>query len=234
MESIDRLNKKQLEMLKKMSKMEREFVLGLMVGMTQQEAYVDAGGSSTDYQTIASSAHNLRYRKKVNEFMILREELEMEKIRLIIEDQDEMKRQMIQRLYYQATTEITDIVEFQDTAEKTQLGEDENGDPIYAETDQCYWRLKNSDELSARARATIESVKKTKNGIELNMAKSIDSIRLLADLGGWKAPEKKEISGVNGEPFNQKPEMSKKELMNALKEIGFNEPSQLDDKEIGE
>lgn len=92
------------------------------------------------------------------------------------------REEALERLTRMASVRITDIAEFNEQV----VGEDENGDPVK----QTVWRIKNSDELTPEAAASIKSITATKFGPKLEMHDPQAAIQQIAKLQGWEAPKK--------------------------------------------
>lgn len=92
------------------------------------------------------------------------------------------REQALERLTRMACVQITDVAEFSEQV----IGEDDNGQPVK----QTVWRIKNSDELSPEAAASIKSITATKFGPKLEMHDPQSAIQQIAKLQGWEAPQK--------------------------------------------
>jgi len=232
MRKVHELTDRQLDLIFEMTDFQVDFCMGIIKGYTQVRAYKEAGGTAENEITIRTSAHSVRKGRKVSEFLDEHKKREAEYIKSIVNDQDKMKEIIIEQLFHQATTNIDDVVEFSDVEARIHLGEDEDGEPIFGNTSETRWRIKNSDELNDRAKASIESVETTKSGLKIKQASKREAAKLLMDMGGWKAPERQEITGADGKPLNPTPEINEDELKEALEKLGFGSTNQLDDKEI--
>lgn len=187
MPTTEEINQQQTQLFYDMTQLEQKFVLALMSGMTQHEAYKKANPNlkQNNPDVIRTAASKLRHRERVVAFMETRKRLEQEKLKNLMLDVDEMRTELISKLYYQATMDITDIIEF---------GEVDG---------QTIWRIKNSDELSSKAKACIESVERTSQGFKLKVASRTQAAKTLGDWLGWNAPSKTEITGAELTPWSE-------------------------------
>lgn len=86
-----------------------------------------------------------------------------------------------------ARTNIGDLVNF----EESQVGEDENGDPVYQST----WSFKDSANLSDAQKRSISELMSTKEGLKIKMHDQKSAIKQLAEMAGWDAAKKIEHQG---------------------------------------
>ncbi len=118
------------------------------------------------------------------------------------------REEAMERLTKAARITITDIAEFGER----QVGEDDDGQPIK----ETVWRIKNSDELTPEAAAAIKSVTATKFGPKLELHDPHAAIKQLADMSGWQAPSKHELSGPGGSAIPIESTVSAPEVAAAL------------------
>lgn len=80
--------------------------------------------------------------------------------------------------------------------------------------------VKSIDEIPEGARSAIKSVKQTKNGLEITLYDSLAARKQIADMCGYNAPTKSEISGPGGAPI-QTQDVPDEELEAKLKALGL-------------
>lgn len=63
------MNKEQRELLRKLTRLQRELAIGVLSGLTQRQAYKQAGGKAKTDKAIDTSASEILSRLEVKEFM---------------------------------------------------------------------------------------------------------------------------------------------------------------------
>lgn len=115
------------------------------------------------------------------------------------------------RLSYKARTSFDDVLEWSEYI----AGHDDAGHPVY----QTAWRIKNLAEMPPHVRASIKSVTIDAAGRpKIELYDSTAAVKLLADIKGWKAPEKREITGPDGSPLDFDPAKVDEATLKALLE----------------
>ncbi len=133
--------------------------------------------------------------------------------------------EMMQGLTTIARTTIDDVVSFTERPSVDM----ENGNEIWTSS----VHVKSIEEIPKGARSAIKSVKQTKNGLELTMYDSLAARKQLAEMQGFNAPTKSEISGPGGKPL-QIQEIPDEEMEAKLKALGLGRyHNQLGDKIVG-
>lgn len=201
-----RLTDEQLEYAVKLTPLQRKFVINIVSGMTQRQAYVKAGGTSKTEESQDACASKMLSNSKVRAFY----EMMME---AAANDAIMTKHEAMEILTRSARVRITDICDF---ALQT-VGEDEEGNEIK----QTVWTMKNSDEIDPDILEAIKSVTFTKTGPKIELYDRNGSIKILSDMQGWNAPRKQELSGVDGKPIAVKSDIdvSAPEIASALESI---------------
>lgn len=100
------------------------------------------------------------------------------------------REEALERLTLMARVSITDVAVFRDEV----VGEDEDGEAITATN----WRIKNSDEMTEIAAASIKSVTATKLGPKLEMHDPMSAIQQIAKMQGWESATKFEHTSPDG------------------------------------
>ena len=179
-----KLSNEQLELASKLTTLQRKFVLELIKpGTSQRQAYRQAGGKANGHDSQDQSASKMISNTKVRSFY-------NSLLSNIASDVIMTKQEAMERLSVSARATIHDICTFK----TVQVGEDENGDPIF----QTVWEMKHTDEIDPVVAASIKSVTITNGGPKIEMYDSNGSIKILSDLQGWNAPKKTELSGEDG------------------------------------
>lgn len=197
-----KLTAEQLELASKLTPLQRRFVLELVKpGMTQHQAYINAGGTSKTPETQRKSASVMVTNGNVKAF-------HQSLINSIASDVIMTKQEALERLSKTARATIHDICTF----ELKQVGEDEDGNPVM----QTVWTMKHSEDIDPVIAASIKSVTFTKTGPKIEMYDANGSIKLLSDMQGWNAPRKQEITGKDGSALAIKADVSAPEIASAL------------------
>jgi len=197
-----KLTAEQLELASKLTPLQRKFVLELIKpGTSQRQAYLTAGGKGKTESAQDSSATTMFSNVKVKAFY---DSL----LSLIASDSIMTKQEALERLSKSARATIHDICTFK----FTQVGEDENGNPVM----QTVWEMKSTEEIDPVIAASIKSVTLTKAGPKIEMYDATGSIKILSDLQGWNAPKKQEITGKDGSALAIKADVSAPEIAAAL------------------
>lgn len=192
---------------RKLTPKREAFVLAVVSGMTQADAYRSAFSTKNmKPETVQECASRLMSdRKVIARFMELSEQATSAAVMT--------RQEALERLSLIAMTRITDILDFE-TVEIESIGKD--GEP---ETkSETIWRMKESSELQERAAAAIKSVTMTKFGPKIEMHDARDAIQQLARMQGWDSATRHEHTGKNGGPI-ETATLTKEEYKQARKEM---------------
>lgn len=182
------LTEHQMELAAKLTPLQRKFIIELVKpNTTQRQAYIKAGGKAKTESAQDNSASVMLSNSKVDNFY---QALLNHKTKQSIMTREEA----LERLSKSARVTIHDICDF--TLEH--VGEDEEGNPIY----QTVWKMKHSDEIDPDVASAIKSVTFTNKGPKIELYDANGSIKLLADLEGWNAPKKTELSTPEGKALD--------------------------------
>ena len=122
------------------------------------------------------------------------------------------REEALKRLSKMGRTSITDIAEFSNSV----VGEDEDGQPVY----QAVWSFRNSTLQDPDAMSAIAELTTGKDGIKLKMHDPKAAIKQLAEMQGWEAPKKSEVSGPGGGPVKTETvAMTPQEAADAYKKL---------------
>lgn len=202
------LTDEQLLAYDKLTKLQQLTALGVLSGMGQTEAYVAAGGKAKSDDSKRASAAEILGNLNVVRFVDLMKTDPAEDIAAAVMSRDEM----LMDLTDIARATIYDVAEFTETpvvdlATATQMG-------------QSVIRVKSMDEIDPRHRKLIKSVKQTKYGIEIILHDAMAARKQIADLCGYDAPKKQELTGPNGQPI-QIQEIPDEEIEQRLRDLGL-------------
>lgn len=157
-------------------------------------AYIETGNASEAYRR-SYNASNMKPETVVvraSELMSKSNiKVRVEELRGKAESKAIMTREeALERLTRMARVRITDVAEFREDI----VGEDDKGNPVKATN----WRIRNSDELSEEAAASIKSVTATKLGPKLEMHDPMTALNQLSKMQGWEAAQKFDHSSTDG------------------------------------
>lgn len=195
--------------------LQKKFSLAIIRGKTQAQAYKSAGGKAKTADSANVSASQIFNNLKVQAFL--------KSVQDEVVDEAIMGREeALKRLTSLGRASLFDIAEFRNGM----IGEDEEGNPIF----QASWNFKDSSMLTPEAIAAIAELTAGPQGLKIKLHDPKAAIKQLAELQGWDAPKKTELSGPNGGPI-QHEDLTDEQLNEALKELGYGRrKNQLEEK----
>lgn len=168
----------------KLTRLQKAFVTHLVGGdLTPMQAYYKAGGRSKTDDTARASYSEILAHPNVKAFKLLLE-------RAALSERIMTREEAMALLSKQARANIKDFANFA----KHQVGEDENGNPIY----QSVWDFKGDGELADDDAACITELTAGRDGLKFKIQSQAQAIKQLADMAGWNAAVKQEHSGQVG------------------------------------
>ncbi|MDC9620870.1 terminase small subunit [Xenorhabdus sp. XENO-7] len=170
-----------------LTKLQQKFALGILKGLSQIDAYKQAGYKAKTEETAHSSASEILRNPKVKTFL---DAMNQE----AVSDAVMTRQEALERLSTMGRVSLYDIAEFRNS----QIGEDDEGQPVF----QASWQFKDSALQNPAALSAISELTTGKDGIKLKLHDPKAAIRQLAELMGWDAPKKTELTGKNGGPIN--------------------------------
>jgi len=186
-----------------LTKLQRQTVLNHVTGkMSQREAYYAAGGTAKRDAVADAIVSRMLSDAKVKAFY---DSLLAQAVKSSIATREEI----LERLTLQSRVTITDICDFS----YAQVGEDENGNPVY----QTVWKMKDSKDIRPEHAACIKSVTVTKTGPKIELFDTTASAKLLVDMQGWQSATKHELTGANGGAIQM--QVESKDVADALKDL---------------
>lgn len=169
-----------------LTNLQRRTVFGVVAGLSQRQAYYEAGGKSATDEAADAVVSRMLSDVKVKAFL---DSL----THAAVSDAIMTRAEALERLSLMGRTRITDIVEF-DTVEVMTKGEDGEEEP----KKQTIWRMKDSAELNELAAASIKSVTFTKQGPKIEMHDAKGAMELLGKWQGWEAAQKVDHMSSDG------------------------------------
>ncbi|EFE9966505.1 terminase small subunit [Escherichia coli] len=180
-----KLTAEQQRLFDVLTPLQKRFSLAIIKGKNQTEAYRKAGGKAKG-DNLRKAAHVIATNCDVQAFIksVQRE---------IIDEAIMTREEALKRLSKIGRASIADIAEFSNSI----VGEDEDGNPVY----QAVWSFKDSSLQDPDAMSAVSELTSGKDGIKLKMHDPKAAIKQLAELQGWEAPKKTELTGAEGGPI---------------------------------
>ncbi|CFQ73638.1 terminase small subunit [Yersinia similis] len=179
------LTEEQKALFDALTQLQRRFVTALLEGANQTEAYRRAGGKAKG-DGERSKASQLVTNSNVQAFL---QSVQHETVNEAIMTYTEA----MERLTLMGRTTIHDIATFGNY----QIGEDEDGQPVF----QASWKFKDSKNIKPEHLAAVAELSTGKDGLKLKLHDPKIAIKQLAEMCGWEAPKKAELTGANGGPI---------------------------------
>jgi len=168
----------QKELFDKLTQLQQRVATGVLAGLSQRQAYLEAGGKGTTETVMDSSASEILSNPKVKAFMDSMKEAAITAAVMT-------RSEAMEKLSALARTDLKDLVEFGEY----ELGSDpEKGDPII----QSAWRIKPSALQDPVKMAAISELTSSKEGVKIKTHSPLAAIKQLADMQGWNAASKVE------------------------------------------
>lgn len=162
-----------------LTKLQQKFVLGILKGLNQIDAYKQAGYKAKSDDSARASASEILTNLNVKSFLDAMNEV-------AISNAIMSREEALERLSSIGRSSVSEMVEFSEH----KMGADEDGNPVI----QSVWRFKDSALQDPKALAAISELTASKDGIKLKLHDPKAAIKQLADMQGWEPPKKIEHS----------------------------------------
>lgn len=169
--------------------LQRGFVINLVKGMSQRQAYKAAGGRCKKDVAIDAAASRMLADVRVRAFYDSLMESAAKGAVLTRQEAMEFLTTIIR-------STPKDVANFR----KVEIGKDGDGDSIY----QSYWELKGDDELEDTAARLISELTASPQGLKFKMHNQLQALKQLIDMLGWDAPKKVAETDPEGNPVETK------------------------------
>ncbi|MFO3917919.1 terminase small subunit [Klebsiella aerogenes] len=184
--------------------LQKRFSLAVLKGKNQTDAYRKAGGKAKG-DNLRKAAHVIATNCDVQAFI---KSVQGE----IIDEAIMTREEALKRLSKMGRTSLADIAEFSNSI----VGEDDEGQPVF----QAVWSFKDSALQDPDAMSAVSELTTGKDGIKLKMHDPKAAIKQLAEMQGWEAPKKSEVSGPAGGPIKtETANLSPQEVAEAYKKL---------------
>lgn len=202
------LTDEQLSAYDALTKLQRAVALRSLAGDKPGDAHRNGGGKCNNEEQRLALGVQILTNPNVKHFLSTMAVEPSPEIASAVLSRDEL----LMGLTTIARTTIDDVVSFTERS----MVDMESG----IETFNSSVHVKSIDEIPPGARSAIKSVKQTKNGLELTLYDSLQARKQIADMCGYNAPTKTELSGPNGAPI-QMQEIPDEEIETKLKALGL-------------
>ncbi|WP_392440045.1 terminase small subunit [Edwardsiella piscicida] len=177
-----KLTVEQQKLFDALTPLQKKFSLAIIKGKNQTEAYKIAKGKAKGDAMRAAAS---RMYANVNVVAFLKS------VQSDVVDEAIMGREeALRRLTSLGRTSLFDLAEFCNSV----IGEDDAGNPVM----QASWRFKDSALITPEALAAIAELTSGPQGLKIKLHDPKAAIKQLAELQGWEAPRKAELSGPGG------------------------------------
>ncbi|MBC8949360.1 terminase small subunit [Xenorhabdus sp. TS4] len=166
-----------------LTKLQQKFVLGILKGLNQIDAYKQAGYKAKTDESARASSSEILTNLNVKSFL---DAMNQE----AVSDAVMSRQEALERLSAMGRVSIHDIAEFRNS----QIGEDEEGKPVF----QASWQFKDSALQNPAALSAISELTTGKDGIKLKLHDPKSAIKQLAELLGWESAKKVDLSSSDG------------------------------------
>lgn len=166
----------QKTMFDKLTGLQQRTATNLLSGMTQRQAYYNAGGTAESDSVADAIASRMLSDAKVKLFLDSMKES-------AISEAVMCRTEALEKLSLLARTDLKDLVEFGEYV----LGNDEEtGQPIIQST----WKIKSSALQDPKKMASISELTASKEGLKIKTHNQLNAIKQLAEMLGWDAAKK--------------------------------------------
>lgn len=186
-----------------LTKLQQKFVLGILKGLNQTDAYKQAGGKAKTDDVARTQASRMITFDNVKSFLEAMNEI-------AISNAIMTREEALERLSSIGRSSISEMVEFSER----KIGVDDDGNPVI----QAVWKFKDSALQDPKSLASISELTAGKDGIKLKLHDPKAAIKQIGEYLGWEAPKKTEHTGKNGGPI-ETATLTKEEYRNARQEM---------------
>ena len=216
------LSEEQLDAFEALTKLQRGVALATLAGKSPDEAHRSGGGKCGNEEQRYDLGIQILANPRVKHFLSTMATEPAPEIASAVLSRDEL----LIGLTTIARTTIDDVVSFTERPSVDM----ESGLEVFNSS----VHVKSIDEIPPGARSAIKSLKQTKNGLEITMYDTLQARKQIAEMCGYNAPTKTELSGPDGKPL-QVQEIPDEEIETKLKALGLGRyHNQLGSKRVGE
>ncbi|ALQ01478.1 hypothetical protein PHLH3_08620 [Pseudomonas sp. St386] len=184
-----KLSSEQRRLFEQLTELQQRTATNVLSGMSQREAYKAAGGRAKSDSAADQVACVMLSNIKVKAFMDSMKES-------ALSDAVMSRQEAMERLSSLARISLTDLIEFG----SYELGDDGEGNPVV----QTSFKIRDSALQDPKALPAIAELTAGRDGIKIKQHSPLAAIKQLADMQGWNAPVKQEVTGKDGGPIETK------------------------------
>lgn len=184
-----KLSAEQRRLFEQLTELQQRTATNVLSGMSQREAYKAAGGKARSDSAADQVACVMLSNIKVKAFMDSMKES-------ALSDAVMSRQEAMERLSSLARISLTDLIEFG----SYELGDDGEGNPVV----QTSFKIRDSALQDPKALPAIAELTAGRDGIKIKQHSPLAAIKQLADMQGWNAPVKQEVTGKDGGPIETK------------------------------
>lgn len=166
-----------------LTKLQQKFVLGIMKGLNQTDAYKKAGGKANSEKAAGVSASQIFGNLRVKSFLDAMNAV-------ALSDAVMTRQEALERLSAIGRASVSEMVEFGEH----NMGADDDGNPVI----QAVWRFKDSALQNPQALSAISELTAGKDGIKLKLHDPKAAIKQIVDMQGWEAPKSIDHTSSDG------------------------------------
>lgn len=172
----------QKELLDALKPLQRKVALNVVAGMSNIDAYYEAGGKATSKDSAESAVSTMLSNVKVKAFLDAMNEQ-------AVNDAIMSRQEMMERLSQFSRINMNDLVEWAEIDAEIDA-ENQDGEPIK----QSVWMIKPSAMQDPDKMAAISELNASKDGIKIKTHSPLSAMRQLADLAGYNKPTEIELT----------------------------------------
>ena len=161
-----------------MTSMQQNICIASLAGKNDIDAYYAGGGKSKTRLSAEATVSKLLSNTKVKAFLA---SMKQDAVKGAVMDRTEM----LERLSTLARVNMSDLIEW-----RTTLSENAEGE----EVEQSCWSIKESAQLDGHTMAAIAEVTAGKEGFKIKQHSPLAAMKQLADLEGFNAAAKTELT----------------------------------------
>ena len=165
-----------------LTSMQQNICIASLSGKNDIDAYYAGGGKAKSRLSAEAAVSRLLSNVKVKAFLA---SMKHEAVKGAVMTRQEM----LERLSNLSRTNMSDLIEW-----RTTLSENAEGE----EVEQSCWTIKESAILDERKMASISEVAAGKDGFKIKQHSPLAAMKQLADLEGFNAATRQEITGKDG------------------------------------
>lgn len=189
------MTEEQIKLFDALTPLQQKVATHSLSGKSNIDSYRLGGGKAKKQETAECCASEILSNPKVKAFLtVMRQEAVVSAVM--------SRTEMLERLSNLGRTNMSDLVEWRTTLSESTEGE---------EIEQSAWAMKESAMLNPQQLASIAEVTAGRDGFKIKQHSPLAAMKQLADIEGYNAATKQEITGKDGGAI-ETADMSEREL----------------------